>query len=187
VSHPTVISGCSGSGKSTLLDELGRRGYRVYHEPGRQIVKEELALGGDALPWGDAEAFMALVVERAIDQAADAASHDEIAFCDRGMVDALNHYLRHDLPVPLRLAQSLEAYPYASRVFMSPPWPEIYQTDRERRHGFEDARDEHDRLVVTYARLGYEIVVVPKLAVPERTDFVVSRLGAPAPGRHPLK
>jgi predicted ATPase len=41
-----VISGCSGGGKSTLIAELGRRGYPVVEEPGRRIVKEELASGG---------------------------------------------------------------------------------------------------------------------------------------------
>jgi hypothetical protein len=39
-----VVSGCSGGGKSTLLVEMMRRGYQVYPEPGRQIVKEQLHL-----------------------------------------------------------------------------------------------------------------------------------------------
>jgi predicted ATPase len=35
-----VLSGCSGGGKSTLLAALQRRGFAVFEEPGRQIVKE---------------------------------------------------------------------------------------------------------------------------------------------------
>ena len=31
-----VLSGCSGAGKSSLLSELGRRGFPIYEEPGRQ-------------------------------------------------------------------------------------------------------------------------------------------------------
>ena len=38
-----VVSGCSGGGKSTLLAELALRGYAVFPEPGRQIVKEQLS------------------------------------------------------------------------------------------------------------------------------------------------
>ncbi len=45
-----VLSGCSGGGKSSLLAELGRRGFATYEEPGRQVVKEQLLIGGDALP-----------------------------------------------------------------------------------------------------------------------------------------
>jgi hypothetical protein len=52
-----VISGCSSSGKSTLIGELGNRGYGVVDEPGRRIVKEELASVGSALPWVDGIAF----------------------------------------------------------------------------------------------------------------------------------
>jgi len=45
-----VITGCSGGGKSTLLAELGRRGHRVFPEAGRQIVREQDWIGGDARP-----------------------------------------------------------------------------------------------------------------------------------------
>ncbi|HEY6332971.1 MAG TPA: AAA family ATPase, partial [Blastocatellia bacterium] len=48
-----MISGCSGGGKSALIGELARRGYRVFHEPGRQIVKEQVHIDGPALPWSD--------------------------------------------------------------------------------------------------------------------------------------
>ena len=52
-----VISGCSSGGKSTLLAALKTRGYAVVEEPGRRIVREELAAGGSALPWVDHIAF----------------------------------------------------------------------------------------------------------------------------------
>jgi predicted ATPase len=46
-----LLSGCSGGGKSTLLAELAQRGFATIEEPGRRVVREELASGGDALPW----------------------------------------------------------------------------------------------------------------------------------------
>lgn len=46
-----VISGSSGGGKSSLLSELVNRRYPVVLEPGRQIVKEQIAIEGEALPW----------------------------------------------------------------------------------------------------------------------------------------
>lgn len=52
-----VISGCSSGGKSILVAELKTRGYPVVEEPGRRIVREELAAGGSALPWVDHIAF----------------------------------------------------------------------------------------------------------------------------------
>ena len=52
-----ILSGCSGGGKSTLLEELGARGHAIVPEPGRRIVRDEMASSGNALPWIDPEAF----------------------------------------------------------------------------------------------------------------------------------
>ncbi len=59
-----VVSGCSGGGKSTLLAEMALRGYHVHPEPGRQIVKEQLHIGGDGLPWENAVKFAELCVKK---------------------------------------------------------------------------------------------------------------------------
>ena len=68
-----MISGCSGSGKSSLLAELARRGCNTCAEPGRQIVKKQQHIGGDALPWANATKFVDLVISRALHQMVTAA------------------------------------------------------------------------------------------------------------------
>ena len=83
-----VISGCSSGGKSTLIADLGRRGYAVVDEPGRRIVKEELARGGSALPWVDGVAFARRAMEIALADRAAAGSLDGWVFFDRGLIDA---------------------------------------------------------------------------------------------------
>jgi predicted ATPase len=75
-----VISGCSSGGKSTLLAELGRRGYTVVEEPGRRIVKGELAGDGLALPWVDATAFLRRAVAMALADRASAIASDGWVF-----------------------------------------------------------------------------------------------------------
>jgi predicted ATPase len=83
-----VISGCSGGGKSTLIAELGRRGQAVVGEPGRRIVKEELASDGSALPWVDGIAFSRRAITMALADRAAACSLDGWVFFDRGLIDA---------------------------------------------------------------------------------------------------
>jgi predicted ATPase len=61
-------------------------------------------------------------------------------------------------------------------VFFAPPWPEIYATDAERRHELEAAIVEYHRLLTAYPSLGYEVIVLPKVAVSERADFVLHTL-----------
>jgi predicted ATPase len=69
-----------------------------------------------------------------------------------------------------------QAHRYHHRVFLAPPWPEIYVTDPERRHSFDAAVAEYERLLDVYPSLGYEVTVLPKVSVPERADFVLKTL-----------
>jgi predicted ATPase len=148
-----VISGCSGGGKSTLVAELGRRGHAVVAEPGRRIVKEELNGDGSALPWVDEAAFARRAVAMALADRVSAGTLDGWVFFDRGLVDAAAG-LQHLTGEPV-LAALGQSHRYHRRVFLTPPWPEIYVTDRERRHGLDAAIAEYSRLLEVYPSLGY--------------------------------
>lgn len=166
-----VISGCSGGGKSTLLTELASRGYAVVGEPGRRIVRQELERNGLALPWVDAAAFARRAIDVALADRADTVQAGDWVFFDRGLIDAaaaLQHLTGEPALAPLR-----ETHRYHRRVFMAPPWPELFVNDPERRHGFDDAVAEYERLVQVYPALGYEIVMLPKSTTAQRADFVM--------------
>ena len=173
-----IISGCSGGGKSTLIGELARRGHATMPEPGRRIVRQELEGDGAALPWVDALAFTrrAIAMARA-DLAAAEAQRARWVFFDRSLVDAAAA-LEHLIGTPA--AETLNPRPaYHRRVFLTPPWPEIYRTDDERRHGLEAAVPEYECLLQIYPRLGFEVVLAPKMGVEARADFVLRALGDP--------
>jgi predicted ATPase len=168
-----VLSGCSGGGKSTLLLELQRRGCICVAEPGRRIGAEELESGGGALPWLDMAAFARRALAMALTDLAAAEGASGPVFFDRSLVDAaaaLEHV--SGLPILRRVAETR----YDDRVFMAPPWPELYRHDAERRHGFDDAVAEYERLLEAYSSLGYRIETLPKAGVAERADFVLERV-----------
>lgn len=169
-----VISGCSGGGKSTLLAELARRGYSIVEEPGRRIVREEIERGGSALPWVDQAAFLRRAFAMSLADQISAGTHQGWVFFDRGLVDAaagLQHLTSE--PVQGLLGQT---HRYHQRVFMTPPWPEIYSTDPERRHGWDSAVAEYLRLLEIYRLLDYEVSILPRIGVRERADFVLEAL-----------
>lgn len=96
-------------------------------------------------------------------------------FFDRGLIDAasaLQAVTGEEVLEPLA-----RAFRYHERVFMVPPWPEIYRTDGERKHGLEEAIAEFERLAETYPALGYEVHMLPKTGVRERADFILAALG----------
>jgi predicted ATPase len=154
-----------------LLAELGHRGYAIVEEPGRRIVKQELAADGSALPWLDAAAFARRAVAMAREDRMVASTRAGWVFFDRGLIDAAAGLQQlTGEPVLAALAQS---HRYHRRVFLAPPWREIYVTDRERRHGFAAALAEYARLRDTYPALGYQVIVLPKVGVVQRAEFVV--------------
>lgn len=79
-------------------------------------------------------------------------------------------------PAMLRLAQ---VHRYA-RVFICPPWPDIYVTDQERRQTHEVAVRTYEAMVETYGALGYEPIEVPRGSVEERVGFVLESIQAGA-------
>jgi predicted ATPase len=71
-----------------------------------------------------------------------------------------------------------QAHRYHRPVFLAPPWTEMYVTDSERRHGLDAAVAEYHRLLDAYPSLGYEVVILPKVGVQERADFVLKTLAS---------
>jgi predicted ATPase len=171
-----LITGCSGGGKSTLLAELRARGHEVVEERGRRIVSQELEAGGHALPWVDPLAFTHRAIEMALADREAAKTRSGWVFFDRGLIDAASALEdRTGQPV----LEALDAlHRYHRRVFIAPPWPEIYVTDDERRHAFEDGLPEYRRLEKALPALGYEVIRLPKVAVAARADFVLTTLSS---------
>lgn len=169
-----IISGCSGGGKSTLLEELARRGYATIEEPGRRIVREEKNGLGSALPWVDMEAFARRAVAMSLEDR-DQAPETDWVFFDRGLIDAASAL--HAVCADGLLHKLKNNHRYNRRVFLTPPWPEIYVSDGERQHDFAAAVAEYDRLIHDYRVLNYETTLLPKVSVIERADLVLDMLG----------
>ena len=168
-----VISGCSGGGKSTLLEELGRQGHPVIPEPGRRIVAEEMRREGRALPWIDLHAFAKRAITMALEDREGMRNASGWVFFDRGVVDAAAA-LEHASGTSV-LAELGTLHRYHRRVFLTPPWPEIYLQDGERRHGLDAAIGEYERLLAAYAMLGYDTIILPKLGVTSWTGWAPER------------
>src|SRR5579872_2042925 len=163
-----VISGCSGGGKSSLMHELSGRGYRVFAEPCRQIIKEQNFIGGDAIPDKDSYKCMELCVSRFMHNMIMAAATTSYVFFDRSIIDNVSSLQLLPGGAPAHLVKAMETFRYAKKVFMTPPWPEMFRTDAERTHSFKVAVAEYATLISAYERLGHEMVILPKVSVKER-------------------
>jgi predicted ATPase len=176
-----VVTGGPGSGKTTLIEALEAAGYARTTEAGRAIIREEVAAGGTALPWADREAFAArmLAFEVASHTAtvALAAARDGPVFFDRGVPDVIGYRRLVGLPVPAELDAAARRLRYHRRVFVAPPWPEIFHADAERKQDFAEAVRTFEAMRAVYREYGYALVQLPKAPVAERVDFVLQEVG----------
>lgn len=168
-----IISGCSGGGKSTLLSELAKRGYSVMQEPGRQIVKEQSAIHGDAFPWTNLDKFLDLALSRYLFLFNSQSEQQQIVFFDRGIIDAI----QLNSSQPEYFQNAAKNFRYNRLVFLVPPWEEIFTGDTERKHSFESAKKEYEELLIKYKNFGYETLLIPKVSVNERVEFILEKLG----------
>lgn len=165
-----MVSGCSGGGKSTLLLEMERRGHNVVREPGRRIIAEARASGDNRnLPWVDAAAFAKCALEMS---RADYVEARGLTFFDRGIVDAAVAIAATGGDCP---TASIEQMRY-DRLFLAPPWPEIYINDDDRRHSLDKALSDYERVRRAYLDAGYEPIVLPRETVQSRADFVLGNI-----------
>ncbi|THD38331.1 MAG: ATPase [Sphingomonas sp.] len=164
-----MISGCSGGGKSTLIEELARRGHAVVREPGRRIIADVRAGKSGALPWDDPAGFAVCAVAMAV---ADYEKARGLTFFDRGVVDAV---VALEATTDESGAALVARYRY-DKLFLAPPWPDIYETDHDRRHSLEKALSDYGRVEAAYRAASYDAVMLPRDSVAARADFTLANL-----------
>ncbi len=148
----------------------------IVPEIGRAVVREELAAGGDALPWGDERAFAEKMWPREVAAHADALALGETVVLDRGVPDVVGFLRASGLPVSDRIDAAARAHRYNARVFLAPFWAEIYVHDPERRQSPDLARAAEAAMRDTYAGYGYRLIELPRVPVGERVAFVLAEL-----------
>ena len=99
-------------------------------------------------------------------------------FFDRGTPDAVSHleFLKMEVPVYLKAAAG--KFRYHHKVFLTPPWPEIFHGDAERTHGLAESIAAYETAVKTYTAYGYQVITVPKDNVQNRAKFILQMLEA---------
>jgi len=170
-----VITGGPGFGKSVLIEKLRELGYRVGSEFARQLITRQISEGGDILPWKDLAEFEKRVTEKRV-EFLKSVDIDSIAFSDRGLPDqaAFSMYKGKEISPQLNLA--LEENRYAKKVFLTPPWPQIFQNDQIRTETFEEAERIHQFIVKAYLDYGYELIELPFVSPDERIEFILKSL-----------
>ncbi len=172
-----IVTGGPGSGKSSLIEALYQRGFARSIEAGRAIIQEQSLIGGRAVPWEDRALFAELMLVWEMRSYRTAEKTTGVWFFDRGVPDVLAYLRLCGLPIPGNIRKAAEFCRYNRRVFITPPWQEIFRQDQERKQDFDEAIRTYQSLRETYSELGYDLIEIPPASIETRCDFVLSRLG----------
>ena len=172
-----VLTGGPGSGKTTLIEALRQAGFATSLEAGRGIIRDQSAIGGSALPWRDRALFAELMLSWEMRSYQVARDQPGPVFFDRGVPDTLGYLRLSGLPVPEHVSSAAGRFRYNPRVFVAPPWPDIFAQDEERRQTLDEAERTYHALAGVYTELGYELVPLPLAPVEARLRFVLAEAG----------
>jgi predicted ATPase len=172
-----IITGSPGAGKTTLLLALQARGYTIVGDSARTIIQGRLRRGLSPRP--NAVEFTHETLRMDIENFVHHAATPGQVFFDRSIIDALCS-LDHISPLnESELRMWLAKYQYCPKVFVLPPWKEIYTNDAERDHTFEHAEWVNHVTQQWYRRLDrYQLIEVPKVSVAERCAYVLQALAS---------
>ncbi|WP_408097226.1 AAA family ATPase [Peredibacter sp. HCB2-198] len=172
-----VLTGGPGAGKSTLLKEIEKHGLHCSHEVAREIIQEQVASGGRALPWDDTKAYSEIMFTRSKEAYEDSSLFKGPVIFDRGIPDVIGYMKLIGLSVPKEFYEVAKNYRYNQTVFILPHWEEIYINDAERKQSHQEARETFEVLRQTYEELQYRVVEVPKDTIEKRFVFLRQKIG----------
>jgi predicted ATPase len=170
-----VITGGPGVGKTTLLHELNKSGYQIVPEEARRIIKEQVQLGGEGLPWKNKVLYTDLMLRSSLEtyNQIKSGNSSSIYFFDRGILDALCYANMTGIGISGEMDKIARDNLYNKKVFLLPPWLEIYKTDTERKQTWKEATLTFSKMKGTYLKYGYHIIEMPKDTVDKRRNYVI--------------
>ncbi|HVI47238.1 MAG TPA: AAA family ATPase [Chitinophaga sp.] len=171
-----VLTGGPGGGKTTVISALQDMGYATVAESGRNIIQEQVSVGGNALPWGDTMLFRDKMLEAAVRDYSSWGHQPGPVFLDRGIPDVIAYTKLTGMLLSADMQALGTRFRYHPHVFVFPPWEDIFRGDAERKQSFTTAVRTYEVIREVYAGYGYELITVPCVRVAERVAFILSCL-----------
>jgi predicted ATPase len=170
-----ILTGGPGAGKTTLLQALAAKGLKTAPESAREVIaerrKQELSPRPPPLE------FAVEILRRDSEKYRAAEGMNGWTIYDRGAIEAIGslHAIASFQSQELR---TLLDEHRVERVFILPPWPEIYTTDEERDQTADEAGRVHGLVAAWYRAVGYHPIEVTRAPVAQRLALVLHALGA---------
>ena len=175
LNHRIIFTGSPGAGKTSVMDYLKNRGLRCLPEVPRLIIEQQQQLKNGILPQRNFEAFVELVYKEMLEQY-HLLTTETLVF-DRAIPDVTAYFISQGKEVPEVYLKGAKTLRYNTKVLFFEPWEDIYTKDGIRYESFEQATKISSNLKIVYLDLGYSVIQVPQVEIPQRAEFVLEQLG----------
>tara|TARA_A100001015_G_scaffold320566_1_gene447413 strand:- start:5599 stop:6126 length:528 start_codon:yes stop_codon:yes gene_type:complete len=169
-----VISGAPGTGKTSVINQLFKIGFKCHNEVSREIISNQLQINGATTPWQDVYKFSEIVIYERLKQFKLASN--KLEFYDRGIIDSFAYLIKDNINLKEEWITIAKEYKYFNKVFITPPWEEIFHTDQERKEDFITAKKIHSHLIKAYKAFDYKPIIIPKITIQERINFILKEI-----------
>lgn len=165
-----VLTGPSGSGKTSICESLSNR-YNIVEEPARELIEYFKKFRPEYLPWKNRDLFQTAVEEKTINNWVE----NTDGIFDRSIIDEVAYSNYYNRDIPQKLIDDCNEYRY-DKVFMFPPWKEIFINDSTRQESFEESSGVYNHLLKAYSDFNYSVIDVPKISMKERIKFILGNV-----------
>tara|TARA_B100000497_G_scaffold125670_1_gene162618 strand:+ start:1172 stop:1714 length:543 start_codon:yes stop_codon:yes gene_type:complete len=166
-----VLTGAPGTGKSSTVNALANLGYSIMPEVSREYWDQTGYGSGGTDPWRNLISFSKAIWKLRVNQYIEAKNLSGAIFYDRSVIDVLAYIDAGNKDI--NEAMNAKLYPYDKKVFIFPPWEDIYSQDDGRWEPFSTCQLVHDSVMKTYTSLGYNMIEVPRCSIEDRAKFII--------------
>ena len=166
-----VLTGAPGTGKSSTVNALAKLGYSIMPEVSREYWDKTGYGSGGSDPWRNLISFSKAIWKLRVKQYNEAKNLIGSIFYDRSVIDVLAYIDAGNKEINESMDPKL--YPYHKKVFIFPPWKDIYSQDDGRWEPFSTCQLVHNSVMKAYTDLGYQMIEVPRCSIEDRAKFII--------------
>lgn len=174
---PIILSGCASAGTSSLLSELKLRGYQTMSNAGQRVYDLQRATNDGGSTDFDLVQFSERAANLCVLDYDKSRTAQHPIFFDQSIIDIRFKMVARGYQPPTIVEQTFRDQVFHRTVFFMPPWEKTFINDHPRHQkGYDQAAREYSDLCSEYRHLGYDIIVLDKVSVESRADFIESWL-----------
>lgn len=165
-----IITGSPSSGKSSVLEYISMKGFKVYPEVARVIMKNYESKGNELSKLtSDKEKFEKLILE--LKQEIETNTKvNKVVFFDRSIIDSYAFAQHYNINLTNEKAPK---YLY-NNIFYLEPLP--YTVDNYRLENEKDSLHLANKILHFYNKYGYKVIRIPACSIEERANLILSNI-----------